>query len=174
MAEFGGGEYLVLNVLLHVCKHLRETSYSLSLPVNKKDKKNTHTHTKIIKKERKKNDRIRTNFIYTVFGGNSAILRRTTRIRMGMMLFYIKFYLYYFRENFFLSLSCCFCFIFSYFFVFFLFSSPNGGAAMAKKKPGTFSVCACAFWYFCALVFPLDAMTLRDSRFDFNQHQSCS
>lgn len=47
----------------------------------------------------------KTNFIYTLFGGNGAILQRTTRFKMRMMLFYIKFYLYYFRENFFFR--CC-------------------------------------------------------------------
>lgn len=131
-------------------------------------------------KKREKNDRIRTNFIYTVFGGNSAILRRTTQIRMGMMLFYIKFYLYYFRENFFLSLSSCFCFSFFFFFVIFLFPqmlARQWQNSQAAKQPGTFSVCACAFLVFlCAFFcFFLYSQHLgSETLFEFNQYQSCS
>lgn len=60
--------------------------------------------------------RIATNFIYTLFGGNGAILQRTTRFKMRMMLFYIKFYLYYFRENFFFR--CCVIWLILLLFIF--------------------------------------------------------
>lgn len=61
----------------------------------------------VIKRKKRTTKGIATNFIYTLFGGNSAILQRTTWLEsQKIMLFYIKFYLYYFRENFVFFFRC--------------------------------------------------------------------
>lgn len=108
MIKLGGREYSQLIVLLYVCSNF------LNRQRDREREKEAFLFRVIA-------NRIATNFIYTLFGGNSKILRRTKRSKNGGWSCFLsprrKFYLYLFPRKFLFSLplillpqcahSCC-------------------------------------------------------------------
>lgn len=101
MIKFGGREYSQLIVLLYVCSNFLNRH-------REREREKEALLFRVIA------NRIATNFIYTLFGGNSKILRRTKRSKIGGWSCFFsprrKFYLYLFPRKFLFFYCRCFYF----------------------------------------------------------------